>query len=328
MTKAISELVMVGVAGMRMTDELRRFFSGNDVFGVILYSRNVGDVESLARFISDLKAASRCPLVVGIDQEGGRIARVKEPFTIVPPMAEIGAQDRDGSLAFKTGQTIAKELKSIGVDLNFAPVLDVNTNSKNPIIGDRAFSSDAGVVARLGARFIEGTQGEGVAACGKHFPGHGDTDVDSHLAMPVVAHGMERLRAVEFVPFAAAIEADVASIMTAHMLLSAIDEKNPATISKKALDGLLRGELGYDGLVFTDDLMMKGIADMHAPERSAVMAINAGADIPLVCTDDLAVHRSVIHALEKAYDAGELNRKHADASLRRMKHFKRRYCHR
>ena len=186
--------------------------------------------------------------------------------------------------------------------LDYTPVLDIHTNPKNPVIGDRALADNAREVARLGAAIIRTLQGEGIAACGKHFPGHGDTSTDSHHELPLVEHPPERLREVEFVPFKAAIDAGVATMMTAHVFVPSLDEQRPATLSRRIVTDILRNELKYDGVVFSDDLEMKAVANEYAVPEAAVLAIEAGCDGALICSGDhdtqAAAHEALVHAVE------------------------------
>src|SRR5207248_10663535 len=184
------------------------------------------------------------PLWVSVDQEGGRVARLRAPFTEWPRMATLG-RSGDVALAERFAAALAAELKAVGITLDYAPVLDVHTNPKNPVIGDRALAEKAQDVARLGAVIVSTLQAEGIAACGKHFPGHGDTATDSHHELPLVEHPPERLREVELVPFRAAVDAGVATIMTAHVFVPALDDVRPATLSRRVVTGILREELGY-----------------------------------------------------------------------------------
>ncbi len=203
-----------------MTVELRALAREFDLGGVVLFSRNVESPEQvldLATSIEGLGVAA--PSWVSVDQEGGRVARLTAPFTVWPPMATLGRAPSP-ALATRFATALARELRAVGVSLDFAPVLDINTNPANPVIGDRALSADARATAALGAAIITALQAGGVAACGKHFPGHGDTTVDSHVDLPAVGHAPDRLRAVEFEPFRAAIAADVAFIMTAHVVVT------------------------------------------------------------------------------------------------------------
>ena len=197
-------------------------------------------------------------------------------------MAVLGRAGSD-ALAERFGRALARELKAAGITLDYAPVLDIHTNPKNPVIGDRALAEKADEVARLGAAIVRALQSEGVAACGKHFPGHGDTSTDSHLELPLVEHPPDRLRAVEFEPFRAAIREQVAFIMTAHVLVPALDELRPASLSPRIVRDLLRDELGFQGVILSDDLEMKAISARTTVPMAAVEAIAAGCDAVLVC---------------------------------------------
>jgi beta-N-acetylhexosaminidase len=194
-------------------------------------------------------------------------------------------------------------LKAVGITLDYAPVLDIHTNPKNPVIGDRALAEKADEVARLGSAIVRALQTEGIAACGKHFPGHGDTSTDSHVELPLVEHPPDRIRRVEFVPFKAAIEAGVATIMTAHVLVPALDEERPASLSRAIITDLLRRELQYPGVILSDDLEMKAIAASYQVPEAAVMAIEAGCDGALICSGDhttqAAALEALIHAVEQ-----------------------------
>ena len=293
---------MAGFDGLQVPVELKAIAREFGLGGVILFARNIaepGQVAELcyeaARLVPDL------PLWVSIDQEGGRVARLKAPFTEWPPTATLG-RSGDLRLAERFAAALAAELRAVGVTLDYAPVLDVLTSASNPVIGDRALAGEAAEVARLGAAIIRTLQHEGIAACGKHFPGHGDTTADSHHELPLVEHPPDRLRAVEFVPFRAAVDAEVATIMTAHVLVPSLDDKRPATLSRRIVTGLLRGELHYGGVILSDDLEMKAIANDYTVPSAAVLAVEAGCDGVLVCSGNheqqAAVLESLIHAVE------------------------------
>jgi beta-N-acetylhexosaminidase len=261
------------------------------------------------------------PLWVSVDQEGGRVARLRRPFTEWPPMLTLG-RSGDEKLAERFARALAAELMAVGVTLDYTPVLDVLTNPKNPVIGDRALAERAEDVARLGRIIIRTLQDAGVAACGKHFPGHGDTSVDSHIELPLVEHPPDRLRAVELVPFRAAIEERVASIMTAHILIPALDDQHPATLSPAIVNGMLREELGYEGLILSDDLEMKAIAGRYGMGDATVAAIAAGCDAVLMCGEKQDPQASAIEAVIRAVEDGSLPQKRVDdaiASHRRVK---------
>jgi beta-N-acetylhexosaminidase len=213
------------------------------------------------------------------------------------------AAEGDPDLVRRTARAVGRELAAIGFDLDFAPVLDVDTNPANPVIGDRAFGTSADAVSRLAIPFALGLQDAGVLACGKHFPGHGDTHLDSHLALPTVAHDRARLDEVELPPFAAAARAGVRTMMTAHVVCTALDANVPATLSRRALEDVLRGELGFEGVLFSDDLEMKAVADRAPVEQTAVEAIAAGCDVLLVCRDEDAqdrCHAALVREAERS----------------------------
>src|SRR5438552_3316535 len=271
--RQIGQLLIAGFNGHQLPVELKRLAREFGLGGVLLFARNVADPEQVAELCYDAaRLDPELPLWVSVDQEGGRVARLKAPFTEWPPMATLG-RSGDVHLAERFARALAAELKAVGITLDYAPVLDVHTNSKNPVIGDRALSDKAQDVARLGAAIVRTIQGEGIAACGKHFPGHGDTSTDSHHELPLVEHPPERLRQVEFLPFKAAIDAGVATIMTAHVFVPSLDDKRPATLSRHIVTDLLRHELKYEGVILSDDLEMKAIAAEYAVPASAVMAI-------------------------------------------------------
>jgi beta-N-acetylhexosaminidase len=262
-------------------------------------------------------------LLISIDQEGGRVSRLPKGFTIFPPCEVIG-QCHSGELAYAAASTIAKELKAVGINMNMAPVLDVNSNPDNPVIGDRAFSSSADTVGEMGLVTAAGLQDAKVVACGKHFPGHGDTNADSHKELPVVDAPRERLEAVEFPPFRRAAAAGIATMMTAHVLYRALDDQLPATLSPAIVTRLLREQMGYDGVVLTDDLEMHAIVDHYGPGDAAVRAVLAGCDVLLICKErDREV--AAFEAVEKAVASGTIDMARLDQSVARIQRIKQRY---
>src|SRR5205809_3344491 len=235
--RQIGRLLIAGFGGHQLPAELASLAREFSLGGVILFARNIAEPEQIAELCYEsARLGPDLPAWVSVDQEGGRVARLKAPFTEWPPMATLG-RSGDTALAERFAKALAAELKAVGITLDYAPVLDVHTNPKNPVIGDRALAEKAADVARLGAAIVRTLQAEGIAACGKHFPGHGDTSTDSHVELPLVEHPPDRLRQVEFIPFKAAVDAGVATIMTAHVLVPAIDEKRPATLSQPIVDG-------------------------------------------------------------------------------------------
>jgi beta-N-acetylhexosaminidase len=314
--RQVARMFMVGFPGPALDPDFRALVD-DGVFGAILFKRNVGDAAQTAALCREVKALAGRPFVLSVDQEGGRVARLRgPPFTTLPPMREVG-RVADPRSAYRIGQVLAYELRAIGFDWDFAPVLDVDTNPANPVIGDRAFHSEPEAVAQLGVGLARGLEEGGVASCAKHFPGHGDTETDSHLTLPRLAHRLERLRQVELVPFRAYAQAKLAAVMTAHVLFDAIDRDVPATLSAPVLDGLLRRELGFDGVVVSDDLEMKAIADHFGIEEAAVRGTLAGVDLFLVCHRAEA-QRAAIEAVVRAVQDGRVPRSRIEEANRRL----------
>jgi beta-N-acetylhexosaminidase len=307
--------------------ELRSLAKEFDLGGVILFGRNIEAPEQVAELSAECEALGRTmPAWVSVDQEGGRVARLKEPFTRWPPMATLGRAGKESeALAVRFATALAEELKAVGITLDYAPVLDIHTNPKNPVIGDRALAEKAEDVARLGRVIIRTLQGAGLAACGKHFPGHGDTSTDSHFELPLVDHPPDRLRAIEFEPFRAAVAEQVAFIMTAHVLVPSLDEEKPATLSSKVVQKLLREELKYDGVILSDDLEMKAVSAQYAVPDSAVEAIRAGCDAVLVCQGDVDLQARTLESLVRAVESGTIPAKRFDEAFMRLKRAKQKF---
>lgn len=293
----------VGFYDTVLSDPLKRLLD-RGVGGVVLFGRNVVDAEQVAGLVHAIKTYAGRPLMVGLDQEGGLVQRLRVGFTRIPPMRAVGAL-RDETVAFEMGRLLGRELRAVGVDVNYAPILDVDTNPANPIIGNRSFSRDPALVASLGVALGRGLEAEGVAACGKHFPGHGDTAQDSHHELPRLPHDMKRLEAVELVPFRAWKAAGLSSVMTAHVIFEALDREVPATMSKAVLTGLLRETLGYEGLIITDDIEMKATFDHYGYEKAAKMGLAAGVDNFLCCHTAEVAH-GIVDCLVRAVESGEI----------------------
>jgi len=291
--------------------------------GVILMGRNIGTPAETSAQIARLQALAQAhglpALFVAVDQEGGRVQRLGPPrYPARPSQRKTGTSADPTTLARQTASGIGTELKSLGFNWDFAPVLDVDSSPQNPVIGDRSYSADPNTVAALGVAAVHGFQTDaGILACGKHFPGHGDTDLDSHFALPIIRRSRPSLDAVELVPFRAAIAAGLTAIMTAHILFPALDPALPATLSPAILTGLLRQELGFDGLIITDDLEMRGVADYWGAPEAAVLAVLAGADI-LLCCHEWETQRAIHAALTAAVQTGRLTESRLDQSLERI----------
>jgi beta-N-acetylhexosaminidase len=300
------QLLVVGYQGSELPSELARALSAGERAGVILFRRNLKPglegLCELQRLCAEIgrAAPAELPPLITIDEEGGRVARLSRPALVLPPMRRI-AELGDRALLERVGAVVGAELACLGLTMNFAPVVDVDTNPENPIIGDRSFSREPREVVECAAAYMRGLSSAGVQHCLKHFPGHGDTLLDSHLALPTVAHERARLDAVELLPFRElAPLAD--SMMTAHVVYPALDPGCAATLSPRVAGELLRGELGYDGVLFSDDLEMQAIAGHAAPEESAPLAILAGCDLLLVCSQaDAAerVHRALSARIQR-----------------------------
>jgi len=292
------QLLFCGFEGTTLPDDLARHIAAGRVGGVILFARNIEGLAQLRSLTASLHdaAPARAPLLIAIDQEGGRVQRLREPWTLWPPMRRAGELD-DLALTGEVAAALARELLDVGIALDFAPCVDVDTNPDNPVIGDRSFSRDASRVAEHARHFVSAMQLAGVAACAKHFPGHGDTAGDSHFELPRLEHDLKRLREVELPPFRAAVEAGVASLMTAHISFPALDGDRPATLSPPIM-AICREELGFDGVVFSDDLEMKAVADRYTPEELVSGALESHVDAFLVCSD-AALRDRVLAQLER-----------------------------
>jgi beta-N-acetylhexosaminidase len=323
--RQVGQLLIAGFNGDRVPVELRSLAREFSLGGVILFARNVVEPGQVAELCFECRRlVEPVPVWVSIDQEGGRVARLKKPFTEWPPMATLG-RSGDLALAERFAKALAAELSAVGVTLDYAPVLDIHTNPANPIIGDRALAERADEVSRLGATIVRALQAAGVAACGKHFPGHGDTTKDSHLELPLVEHPPEQLRDREFAPFRAAIEAGVATIMTAHILVPSLDDDRPATLSKRIVTEILRKELGFEGVILSDDLEMKALANDYAVPESAVHAIAAGCDGVLVCSGDHDTQAAALEAIVHAVEDERLSIARIDDALARQQRAKARF---
>jgi beta-N-acetylhexosaminidase len=316
-------LLIIGFDGLAAPPETLQL-AARGIGGAIVFARNVASPEQVAELSRSLKSAAPGPLLVSVDQEGGRVARLRAPWTVWPPLRTVGDAG-DDALAHEMGRVLGVELKSCGLDLDYAPVLDVDSNPANPIIGDRSFGRDPALVARLGAAMIGGLQAVRVAACAKHFPGHGDTAQDSHLELPRLPHGLDRLRALELVPFRRAVEAGVATVMTAHVVFEALDPGVPATMSHAAITGVLRGELGYDGCVISDDLEMKAVHDRFEMREVVERALLAGVDAFLACRR-LDLQHEVLGHIVRAVESGRVPRARVEEAAARVERVARTYA--
>jgi beta-N-acetylhexosaminidase len=316
------QLLTVGFEGASAPAHLLARVAASEVGGVMLFRPNVESPEQVAALVGELRRAAppELPLVVATDQEGGAVQRLRAPLTVWPDMMSVGSAG-DPALTHAVGAALGGELAALGIQWDLAPVLDVHTSPENPVIGRRAFGCTPDVVTLHALAFWRGLRSQGVLGCGKHFPGHGDTVADSHLTLPVVSHDEGRLRAVELAPFRAAAAAGIEALMTAHVRYPAFEPELPATLSRRLLTGLLREEWGYEGLVASDDLGMRAVADRFSIEDLAVEGLRAGIDLFLIRESrerQEQVHAALVRAAECDGDV----RARVEASAARVARFK------
>lgn len=320
----VRQLFIVGFDGTTPTGAVTELVE-TGVGGVIYFARNIDTPEQVSACSRTLQRAAdqndHSPLFITVDEEGGLVSRL--PWTgRLPSQMAMGAGE-DSGLVRRAAAATARELRSIGINVNFSPVLDVNNNPDNPVIGTRSFGEHPERVSDLGVAVARGYEDEGVVACGKHFPGHGDTATDSHLDLPVVGHDRDRINAVELAPFRAAIDTGIGAIMTTHVSFPAFtdDEERPATLSESVLTGLLREELGYKGLIVSDCLEMNAIADTYGTVEGAVQAVAAGCDLVTI-SHTAETQRAAIDAVVDAVRSGSIPESRVDASVRRIRRTK------
>lgn len=315
----IGQLLLIGLDGYSPSAFAKEMVQQNKVGGFILYKDNIKDVAQTVNLLNELKAANTqgaAPLWLSLDQEGGKVSRLPSEIHAFPSARELGAND-DADRTAAVGQAIGQSVGALGFNMDFAPVLDIDSNPANPVIGNRSFGSDADTVIRHGLSMLDGISASGVAAVVKHFPGHGDTSVDSHYALPVVNKSLEELEQLELLPFAEAVNRKADAVMVAHLLIPALDKKYPTSISEHAINGLLRTTLGYDGVVVTDDMTMGGLLQDNDIGDAAVQAVLAGADLLLVGHKE-ALQKKVLTALQKSVESGVITESRLDESVRRL----------
>lgn len=318
--KKVGQLMMIGFDGLKIDPDTEALLRDCHIGGVILFARNVESLDQIRRLTTKIRCIAKEPILIAADQEGGVVIRFLEA-TVFPGNMALGAIG-DPKTAERVGSAIGEELSYLGINLNLAPVLDINNNPQNPGIGVRSFGDRPELVAKLGRAFIEGHQ-KWTWACAKHFPGKGDITLDSHLELPCVAHDKEHLFETELVPFREAIKAEVGAVMTAHVTFPTIDptEGLPATLSKPVLTDLLKEELGFRGMVITDDLEMGAITKHFGVGEAAVRAVLAGADLILVCHTKKA-QKEAYEALLGACESGRIPEERLEDALSRIARLK------
>lgn len=329
----VGQLLMAGIEGYEAGTDAETAIRDYQVGGVILFGRNVENASQLARLTNALKELNQgqIPLLLGVDEEGGTVSRMPEEIADVPSaynFGQIADPDQRMDACFELGQTLAAECAAFGFNLDFAPVMDIWSNPENTVIGKRAFGSDLESTVYAANETAWGLLSGGVIAAAKHFPGHGDTAVDSHYGLPVVDKTVDELLDFELVPFRQAMEATcvygaaggdsaIPVVMVGHILMTALDDQHPASLSYDVVTGLLRDELGFDGVVCTDDLTMAAVSDTYGMGEAAVLAVEAGCDLLLVChgADNLTAARD---ALLEAVETGRISQERLDESVRRI----------
>ncbi|WP_449538168.1 beta-N-acetylhexosaminidase [Ferdinandcohnia sp. Marseille-Q9671] len=330
LAKKVGQLLVVGFNGITVPQEIRELIHTYHIGAIILFGRNIGTPKEVLTLTTELqreakKAGYTHPLLICVDQENGVVRRLGEGTTILPGAMTLGATD-SSSHAYHVGVATGKELKALGINWNLAPVLDVNNNPDNPVIGVRSFGESVDLVSRLGKSTMQGMQEAGVATTLKHFPGHGDTNVDSHLDLPIIPHGLERLEEIELKPFRECIEVGADTIMTAHVYFPSIETEPgvPATISRRVITGLLREKLGFQGVVTTDCMEMNAILHGIGTEKGAVAALRAGVDYVMI-SHTLDRQVGAIKEIMNAIETGELLEKDLDQAIHRINVLKESY---
>ncbi|MEN3277278.1 MAG: beta-N-acetylhexosaminidase [Massilia sp.] len=311
------QLIMVRLFGTELDEDTAAFLAANRVRGACLFRQNMTDAGQLTRFTAALRAVMGPQALIALDQEGGAV--VRSTWVPAPPSAMALGAANDPELAREVGAAVARAVRSLGFNWNFAPVLDLNNNPHNPVIAERSFGADPETATRIALAWMEGSESEGVACCVKHFPGHGDTHVDSHRALPTVDKSIEELERFEFAPFRMAAQGEKAApaMMTAHIVYPALDPEYPATMSRPILTGILREKWNYRGVVITDGMDMHAIAHRYGAGQAAVRALVAGADM-VMAIGSRETQEETIAAIAAAIASGELPMPEVEARLARL----------
>lgn len=321
----IGQLIVSGFEGFDVDETFASLITESHIGGAILFSRNIEDAQQLCGLINEIKetAGSGIPLLIGMDEEGGAVTRLPDGVLSMPGAYAL-AQKGDPETCFNGAMQIADQLKSFGLSTGFCPDLDIWSNPDNTVIGDRAYGTDAAAVVKYGIAAMKGVRDGGVVPVVKHFPGHGDTDTDSHYSLPVITKTKEELMEQELIPFQEAVKQNVPAVMVGHLQCTQLDEKYPASLSYKIVQGLLRDELGFDGVAFTDDLTMGAIAENYSLGNACVLAVNAGCDMLLICHEYENVTEALT-ALKEAVETGRITPDRLDEAVTRILRLKADY---
>jgi beta-N-acetylhexosaminidase len=322
----IGQMVIAGISGTTINSNDKKLITQSKVGGFILYGENLKTPQQTVQLLNQLKmenATNPLPLLLSVDQEGGKISRLPGGLIPFPTNKEIGSINQS-QFSYKVGTLLGKELKGFGFNLDYAPVLDISSNPNNPIIGDRSFGNNPELVSKLGIQTMKGIQSQNMIPTVKHFPGHGDTSVDSHLELPIVHKNLTDLKKLELIPFERAIDNGADVVMVAHILLPNLDANFPSSMSKKIVTDLLRNQLQFGGVVITDDMTMKAITDHYNIGKAAVDSVSAGSDIILVAHDFNKI-QTAISSIKKAVQNGEISEQRINDSVSRIITLKRKY---
>lgn len=313
----IGQMILSGFNGIYFNKELNTLINDFKVGGVILFSRNIEDSKQLKKLTSDIIDINKdIPLFISIDEEGGRVSRLPKDIKKFESSKSIGDRG-DEKYAYENGREIGGILKNYNINMNFAPVLDIYSNPKNTVIGDRSFGDNEKVVSSMGIATMKGLKDENIISVVKHLPGHGDTEIDSHLGLPIVEKNLKQLNELELIPFNKAIESGADAVMVSHILIKEIDDKYPATLSYTLINDILRNNMKFENIVITDDMLMKAITDYISIEEASVKSIKAGADIILIGSD-INKTKSVIERIKLAVANNEISEERIDKSVYRI----------
>lgn len=321
----IAQMILTGISGTTIDANAKKLISQFHVGGIIFYKNNFETPAQTIQLVNQMKAenSSNLPLFLGADQEGGRVTRLPGGLANFPTNKQIGKVNNP-EFSYKVGTLLGHELKEFGLNLDFAPVLDINSNPNNPVIGDRSFGNNSEIVSKLGIQTMKGIQSQNVIPTIKHFPGHGDTSVDSHLELPIVNKSLKELKELELIPFERAIDHGADVVMVAHILLPELDKNNPASMSKAVMTDVLRKQLGFTGVIITDDMTMGAITNNFDIGKAAVESVKSGSDIILVGHDYNNVVK-ITSSLKTAVQKGEISQQRLNESIERIIKLKKKY---
>lgn len=319
----VGRMLLVGFEGLRAPDYILEWLAEGRIGGIILFARNVDTPAQLAELVRSLQTAAKHPPLISIDQEGGIVARLREGFSESPGAMALGAANSE-ALAEQVAAALGAELHALGINFNLAPVVDIGHDSSNPVISTRTLGAEAARVSRLAVAQVRGFQSAGVGACAKHFPGHGNTPTDSHVSLPVVSGSLDFLWETDLIPFRAVVEAGIASVMISHVKFEALDPDYPSTMSPVIITGLLRDEIGFEGLIVTDCMEMQAITQNYGAGESAVLAALAGVDA-MFFSHTREYQEAAFNALLQAAESGRLSMMQIDAANARLDAFTRQF---